>query len=269
MAKLFGRSRDDVADETAEPVAFPESDEVAVADRHPEDVDPATAEADSDWLVPGDGPALGDDVVADQDAVWEDADGAITDETLAAMEDDAPDADREADEVKPEPEPTVPVDEAAPLTDVGELHGWEFDWATGRYDPEIAKARKLKTNAVRPCLCNRLAGHECDLTTKTRFAIGHDARFKSVLQKAWREGNELEVELRPEDGVLVDAGDGSNVVTWSVTGSIKLPADEIARLLAPKLLPHVTHVTRTQRQAVADESAGTALPRTAVEASAE
>jgi hypothetical protein len=119
-----------------------------------------------------------------------------------------------------------------------------------------------KSNGSRPCLCNRVRGHECDLTTKSRFAIGHDARFKGVLQTAFRQGVQLPWTFETGD-VLTDAeGTGTRM---EEPEERMLDADTIARLVAPKLLPHVTHQSRGARLQKLDAEAGTSVPQTAVE----
>lgn len=135
------------------------------------------------------------------------------------------------------------------------LHGRDFDWDTMRWMPP-------KTNGSRPCLCNRLRGHECDLTTKSRFAIGHDARFKGKLQTAFRAGAQLPWTFETGD-TLTDADGTSRVM--SEPHEEMLAADQIARMVAPKLLPHVTHESRGAKLQILDAAAGTSVPQTAVD----
>jgi hypothetical protein len=135
------------------------------------------------------------------------------------------------------------------------LHARDFDWDAMRWMPP-------KTNGSRPCLCNRLRGHECDLTTKSRFAIGHDARFKGKLQTAFRAGVQLPWTFETGD-TLTDT-EGTSRVLSEPTEQM-LAADQIARMVAPKLLPHVTHESRGARLQILDAAAGTAVPQTAVD----
>jgi hypothetical protein len=135
------------------------------------------------------------------------------------------------------------------------LHARDFNWDAMRWMPP-------KTNGSRPCLCNRLRGHECDLTTKSRFAIGHDARFKGKLQTAFRAGVQLPWTFETGD-TLTDT-EGTSRVLSEPTEQM-LAADQIARMVAPKLLPHVTHESRGARLQILDAAAGTAVPQTAVD----
>jgi hypothetical protein len=140
------------------------------------------------------------------------------------------------------------------------IHARDFDWDTMRWAPP-------KSTGARPCLCNRIAGHECDLTTKSRFAIGHDARFKGVLQTAFRTGAKLRWAFDTGD-VLTDpeSGLGTRV---EEPHEEELSADQIARFAAPKLLPHVTHQSRGAKLLALDAEAGTTVPQTAVDAPAK
>jgi len=135
------------------------------------------------------------------------------------------------------------------------LRARDFNWDAMRWMPP-------KTNGSRPCLCNRLRGHECDLTTKSRFAIGHDARFKGKLQTAFRAGVQLPWTFETGD-TLTDT-EGTSRVLSEPTEQM-LAADQIARMVAPKLLPHVTHESRGARLQILDAAAGTAVPQTAVD----
>lgn len=137
------------------------------------------------------------------------------------------------------------------------LHARDFDWDTMRWAPP-------KSNGSRPCLCNRIAGHECDLTTKSRFAIGHDARFKGVLQTAFRTGTQLRWSFDTGD-TLTDPDSGLGTKVEEPREEL-LGADQIARFAAPKLLPHVTHQSRGAKLQKLDAEAGTAVPQTAVDA---
>ena len=136
-------------------------------------------------------------------------------------------------------------------------HARDFDWATMRWNPAKTKGNRL-------CLCNRIAGHECELTTKSRFSIGHDARFKGILQTAWRAGTKVRFTFETDDqAVVVNPLDGSES---KLEGEYELEADAIARLVAPKLLPHITHVSRAAKLQKLDAAAGTTVPQTAVDA---
>jgi hypothetical protein len=140
-------------------------------------------------------------------------------------------------------------------TEVPALHARDFDWATMKWVPP-------KTNGSRPCLCNRLRGHECDLSTKSRFAIGHDARFKGVLQTAFRSGAKLPWTFETGDILTTEDGTGTKL---EEPREELLDADQIARLVAPKLLPHVTHQSRGAKLQKLDAEAGTSVPQTAVD----
>jgi hypothetical protein len=135
------------------------------------------------------------------------------------------------------------------------LHARDFDWDTMRWVPP-------KTNGTRPCLCNRLRGHECDLSTKSRFAIGHDARFKGILQTAYRGGAQLPWTFETGDTLTTDEGTSTKL---DEPVEQMLAADQIARMVAPKLLPHVTHESRGARLQALDAAAGTTVPQTAVD----
>jgi hypothetical protein len=135
-------------------------------------------------------------------------------------------------------------------------HARDFDWATMRWNPAKTKGNRL-------CLCNRIAGGECELTTKSRFSIGHDARFKGILQTAWRAGQKVRFTFETDDqAVVVNPLDGSEI---RLEGEYELEADAIARLVAPKLLPHITHISRQAKLQKLDAEAGTTVPQTAVE----
>lgn len=160
-------------------------------------------------------------------------------------------------------EPTEPTEEMieAAVADAREwtvdaLHGRDFDWTTMTWNPP-----KAGTNGVRPCMCNRVRGHECELTTKSRFSIGHDARFKGVLQTAFRQGKRLVFAFEADDKASVTDADGH---VQLLVGELELEADTIARLVAPKLLPHVTHQSRSAQLQKLDAEAGTTVPQTAV-----
>jgi hypothetical protein len=140
------------------------------------------------------------------------------------------------------------------------IHARDFDWDTMRWAPP-------KSTGARPCLCNRIAGHECDLTTKSRFAIGHDARFKGVLQTAFRTGAKLRWAFDTGD-VLTDPESGLGTKVEEPREE-ELSADQIARFAAPKLLPHVTHQSRGAKLLALDAEAGTTVPQTAVDAPAK
>jgi hypothetical protein len=136
-----------------------------------------------------------------------------------------------------------------------------IDWASLRWDvPDKVKS------GDRPCMCNRIRGAECDLRTKSRFSIGHDARIKSRLQHAFRNGKRLEFAFEADDraSVLDEYGHAHRLI-----GEIWLEADVIARLVAPKLLPHVTHVSRAVRLQALDRELGTIVPQTAAKPDAE
>ena len=148
--------------------------------------------------------------------------------------------------------------EADTATDHGENHAADFNWDTMTWT--AAKG------GSHPCMCNRLNGHQCELTTKSRFATGHDARFKGILQKAYRKGEPLEVDFGPEDNASVEDMNGDR---QPLSGRVVLQADVIARILTPKLLPHVTHDTRAARLQKLDAQAGTTVPQTAVEHKAD
>jgi hypothetical protein len=149
-----------------------------------------------------------------------------------------------------------PAVEAA-LENTEALHARDFDWDTLRWAPP-------KSNGSRPCLCNRIAGHECELTTKSRFAIGHDARFKGVLQTAFRTGTKLRWAFDTGD-TMTDPDSGLGVKVDEPREE-ELSADQIARFAAPKLLPHVTHQSRGAKLQALDAEAGTTVPQTAVDA---
>jgi hypothetical protein len=135
------------------------------------------------------------------------------------------------------------------------LHARDFDWDTMRWVPP-------KTTGTRPCLCNRLRGHECDLSTKSRFAIGHDARFKGILQTAYRGGAQLPWTFETGDTLTTAEGTSTKL---DEPEERMLAADQIARMVAPKLLPHVTHESRGARLQALDAAAGTTVPQTAVD----
>ncbi len=135
------------------------------------------------------------------------------------------------------------------------LHARDFNWDTMRWVPP-------KTNGTRPCLCNRLRGSECDLSTKSRFAIGHDARFKGILQTAFRSGAKLPWTFETGDTLTTDEGTSTKL---DEPVEQMLAADQIARMVAPKLLPHVTHESRGARLQALDAAAGTTVPQTAVD----
>jgi hypothetical protein len=145
-------------------------------------------------------------------------------------------------------EPAVPDANIAPF-------GHQYNWDTATWTAP-------RGSGTKPCGCNRLVGHGCELTTKSRFATGHDARFKGILQKAFRQGKKLEVDFGPEDNAYIENSEG---VAEKLEGRYEMEADQIARLLAPKLLPHVTHDTRAAKLQKADAQAGTTVPQTAVE----
>lgn len=156
------------------------------------------------------------------------------------------------------------VTEAAPEPEgdprewtVDALHGRDFDWETMSWTP-----RKANGSGTRPCLCNRIAGHECDLTTKSRFSIGHDARFKGILQTAFRQGRKLRFMFEAEDKAQVLDVDGHAQL---LIGELELEADAIARLVAPQLLKWVTHTSRSAKLQKLDADAGTTVPQTAVD----
>ena len=142
--------------------------------------------------------------------------------------------------------------------DHGENHAADFNWDTMTWT--AAKG------GSHPCMCNRLNGHQCELTTKSRFATGHDARFKGILQKAYRKGEPLEVDFGPEDNASVEDMNGDR---QPLSGRVVLQADVIARILTPKLLPHVTHDTRAARLQKLDAQAGTTVPQTAADHKAD
>lgn len=148
--------------------------------------------------------------------------------------------------------------EADTATDRGENHAADFNWDTMTWT--AAKG------GSHPCMCNRLNGHQCELTTKSRFATGHDARFKGILQKAYRKGEPLEVDFGPEDNASVEDMNGDR---QPLSGRVVLQADVIARILTPKLLPHVTHDTRAARLQKLDAQAGTTVPQTAADHKAD
>lgn len=151
-------------------------------------------------------------------------------------------------EVVQDVEPAVPDANVAPF-------GHQYNWDTATWTAP-------RGSGTKPCGCNRLVGHGCELTTKSRFATGHDARFKGILQKAFRKGEKLEVDFGPEDNAYIENSEG---VAEKLEGRYLMEADQIARLLAPKLLPHVTHDTRAAKLQKADAEAGTVVPQTAVE----
>jgi hypothetical protein len=151
-------------------------------------------------------------------------------------------------EVVQDVEPAVPDANIAPF-------GHQYNWDTATWTAP-------RGSGTKPCGCNRLVGHGCELTTKSRFATGHDARFKGILQKAFRKGEKLEVDFGPEDNAFIENSEG---VAEKLEGRYLMEADQIARLLAPKLLPHVTHDTRAAKLQKADAEAGTVVPQTAVE----
>jgi hypothetical protein len=139
---------------------------------------------------------------------------------------------------------------------VDALHGRDFDWTTMTWSPP-----KGTSGGTRPCLCNRVRGHECDLPTKSRFSIGHDARFKGILQTAFRQGRRLSFAFEADDHAVVTDAEGN---PQPLVGEVELEADAIARLVAPKLLPHVTHTSRAAQLQKLDAEAGTTVPQTAV-----
>lgn len=175
------------------------------------------------------------------------------------------------EQITPEPE-AVDLDTEATQGDLDEpmrderewtvdaLHGRDFDWKTMTWNPPKGG------NGTRPCLCNRLRGHECDLNTKSRFSIGHDARFKGKLQTAFRQGQKLVFAFEADDRAQVLDAEGHSQL---LVGEVELEADAIARLVAPKLLPHVTHTSRAAKLQRLDAEAGTTVPQTAVEGKAD
>jgi hypothetical protein len=151
-------------------------------------------------------------------------------------------------------DPTVEGDEREWTVDA--LHGRDFDWTTMTWSPP-----KGTSGGTRPCLCNRVRGHECELTTKSRFSIGHDARFKGILQTAFRQGKRVPFAFEADDHAVVTDAEGN---PQPLVGEVELEADAIARLVAPKLLPHVTHTSRAAQLQKLDAEAGTTVPQTAV-----
>lgn len=163
----------------------------------------------------------------------------------------------QVEDVDPRDIPAVINANELSASEIEALHARDFNWDTMRWAPA-----KRTNGGTRPCLCNRIAGGECDLTTKSRFSIGHDARFKGILQHAFREGRQVRFSFVTEDHAVVTDADGTDV---QLTGEIDLSADVIARLVAPKLLPHVTHQSRAAKLQRLDVEAGTTVPQTAVE----
>jgi len=222
----------------------------------------AEAAAEQETLHP-DGSAI----TIDQDAT--EAERAAYEEMLGVPVEHTPDwntapgATDEGTVVFPDAPATDEAVDVNELSDaeVKALHARDFDWDTMRWSPP-----KGNGGGNRLCMCNRIAGEECDLTTKSRFSIGHDARFKSILQKAWREGRNVKFSFVPEDNAVVTAADGSEI---KLSGEVELAADAIARLVAPKLLPHVTHQSRAAKLQILDAEAGTTVPQTAVEHKAD
>jgi hypothetical protein len=162
----------------------------------------------------------------------------------------------------------VPVDVAQAInadelseTEIAALHARDFDWENMRWAPN-----KVTNGGTRPCLCNRIAGGECDLTTKSRFSIGHDARFKSILQKAFRESRTVRFSFVPEDNAVVTDAEGKEV---RLSGEVDLAPEDVARLVAPKLVKHIVHQSRAAQLQKLDAQAGTTVPQTAVEHKAD
>lgn len=181
---------------------------------------------------------------------WRSTDDTGLDEAALTEELDAA-----AEVNEPEPE-GVDLNELS-QEEIDKLHARDFDWDTMRWSPA-----KITNGGSRPCLCNRIQGGECDLTTKSRFSIGHDARFKSILQKAWREGKLVPFSFVPEDNAVATDAEGNDV---RLTGEVQMPADMIAALVAPKLVKHIVHQSRAAQLQKLDAEAGTTVPQTAVE----
>jgi hypothetical protein len=146
-------------------------------------------------------------------------------------------------------------------TEIEALHARDFDWDSMRWSPA-----KRTNGGTRPCLCNRIAGAECDLTTKSRFSIGHDARFKSVLQKAFRESRTVRFSFVPEDNAMVTDAEGNEV---RLSGEVDIEPEAVARLVAPKLVQWVVHQSRNAKLQILDAQAGTTVPQTAVDHKAD
>jgi len=158
------------------------------------------------------------------------------------------------DEAQPQPAYEEQPDEREWTVDA--LHGRDFDWTTMTWSPP-----KGTSGGTRPCLCNRIRGRECELSTKSRFSIGHDARFKGILQTAFRLGQRVPFAFEADDHAVVTDAEGN---PQPLVGEVELEADAIARLVAPKLLPHVTHTSRAAQVQKLDAAAGTTVPQTAV-----
>ena len=158
------------------------------------------------------------------------------------------------DEAQPQPAYEEQPDEREWTVDA--LHGRDFDWTTMTWSPP-----KGTSGGTRPCLCNRIRGRECELSTKSRFSIGHDARFKGILQTAFRLGQRVPFAFEADDHAVVTDAEGN---PQPLVGEVELEADAIARLVAPKLLPHVTHTSRAAQLQKLDAAAGTTVPQTAV-----
>jgi hypothetical protein len=163
--------------------------------------------------------------------------------------------DATEDELRERGQTDVDGERLVPAAETQALHARDFNWDTMRWVPP-------KTNGTRPCLCNRLRGSECDLSTKSRFAIGHDARFKGILQTAFRSGAKLPWTFETGDTLTTDEGTSTKL---DEPVEQMLAADQIARMVAPKLLPHVTHESRGARLQALDAAAGTTVPQTAVD----
>jgi len=194
------------------------------------------------------------EVVSDQDKIEGDLNAEREAEAGTSDNDEAEQVAQTGyePEVVTELEPDVWLADTAPF-------GHQYDWDTATWTAP-------KGSGTKPCTCNKLVGHQCELTTKSRFATGHDARFKGILQKAFRAGKKLQIDLAPEDHATILNSEG---VVEKLEGRYELEADQIARLLAPKLLPHVTHDTRAAKLRKADAEAGTTVPQTAVETKAD
>jgi hypothetical protein len=146
-------------------------------------------------------------------------------------------------------------------TEIAALHARDFDWDSMRWAPG-----KVTNGGQRPCLCNRIAGGECDLNTKSRFSIGHDARFKGILQKAFRQRQTVKFSFVPEDNAVVTDAEGNQV---RLSGEVDLEPEAVAKLVAPKLVKWIVHQSRDARLQIADAAAGTTVPQTAVEHKAD